>query len=97
MSPHEMTSARIKEIIQRYKENLEDPSLSWYHQSYRWQIDEYEAVLKERAENGTYDSAGYRPGDRHETQRTEYQEEIGYHRRQAAAAAGIPLPKGSNA
>lgn len=73
MSPHQMTSARIEEIIQSYKENLEDPKLAYYHNIYRGSIEHYEAILKERAEDGTYDTAGYRPGDRNETHRTEYQ------------------------
>jgi len=68
-----MTSAHIEDIIQSYKETLEDPRLAHLHHMYRGYIGYYEAILKERAENGTYDTAGYRPGDRHETQRTEYQ------------------------
>jgi hypothetical protein len=71
MSPHEMSSARIEEIVQWYKEDLEADPGDRYAQG---QIDNFTAILKERAENGTYDTAGHQPGDRNETQRTEYQD-----------------------
>lgn len=71
MSPHEMTSARIEEIVSYYKEYGEmHPKNARYAQR---QVDVFTAILKERAEDGTYDTAGHRPGDRNETQRTEYQ------------------------
>ncbi len=74
MSPHEMTSARIEESIEYYRSYAEKESTS--PSNARWargQAGNFEKMLKERAENGTYDTAGHRPGDRNETQRTEYQ------------------------
>ena len=70
MSPHEMTSKRIEELVSYYKEYLEAHPDARYAQR---QIENFTAILKERAEDGTYDTAGYRPGDRNETHRTEYQ------------------------
>jgi hypothetical protein len=70
---HEMSSARIEEMIQGYREYAEKPGFESLSSQYLWQADQLQKMLKERAENGTYDTAGYRPGDRHETQRTEYQ------------------------
>jgi hypothetical protein len=71
MSPHEMSSSQIESTIQGYREYAE--KYESMAPSYLWHAEQLEKVLKERAENGTYDTAGYRPGDRHETQRTEYQ------------------------
>jgi hypothetical protein len=74
MSPHQMTSARIEESINYYRSYAEKESTS--ASNARWAqglIENLERVLKERAEDGTYDTAGHKPGDRNETQRTEYQ------------------------
>jgi hypothetical protein len=73
MSPHEMSSARIEEMAQGYREYAEKPGFESLRSGYLWQADQLEKMLKERAEDGTYDTAGYKPGDRNETQRTEYQ------------------------
>ena len=54
MSPHEMSTARIEQIIQEYKNLLEDPSVSHYHNNYCSHLELYEELLKERAETGTY-------------------------------------------
>lgn len=70
MSPHEMTSARIEQIIENYKRYLEEDPGDRYWEG---KIENFTAILKERAEDGTYDTAGHRPGDRNETHRTEYQ------------------------
>jgi hypothetical protein len=72
MSPHEMTSARIETMIQDCRRWAEDGS-PVVRSVYSNRADQLEKILKERAKDGTYDTAGYRPGDRHETQRTEYQ------------------------
>jgi hypothetical protein len=71
-----MTSAHIEEHIQYLKEDLASREHldSFYRSYYEGRLEGFIAILKERAEDGTYDTAGYRPGDRHETQRTEYQE-----------------------
>lgn len=73
MSPDEMTSVQIEESIAYFKEMLQGEQDKWYRDTYEWRLNEFELLLKERAENGTYDTAGYRPGHRHETQRTAYQ------------------------
>jgi hypothetical protein len=54
MSPHEMSSQRVEEIVQEFNELLEDSKLSYYHNYYRGQLEQYEQLLKERAEAGTY-------------------------------------------
>lgn len=58
MSPHEMTSARIEEIIASSKEILEDEKDPWYQEYYQDRLEHLEALLKERAEDGTYATAG---------------------------------------
>ncbi len=74
-SPHEMTSARIEQHIQSLKKDLADREGldSFYRRYYEGRLESFIEILKERAEDGTYDTAGYKPGDRNETQRTEYQ------------------------
>jgi hypothetical protein len=54
MSPHEMTTTMIEEIIQEYNELLEDPFYVKHHDNYRWHLEQYEELLKERAEAGIY-------------------------------------------
>ena len=51
LSPDEMSTRQIEEVVEYYRErcangrgNLTD----------RWHLEEYEKLLKERAENGTY-------------------------------------------
>jgi hypothetical protein len=101
MSPHQMSNTRIEEQIQNYRTYAEQyadvPNFEDLGRRYLRTAEQLEEVLKERAEDGTYDTAGYQPGDRNETQRTEYQtsqSDIGFHRRNAAAEAGIDLPQG---
>jgi hypothetical protein len=73
MSPHQMTSAAIEHHVREYREYAEKPEYKSMAPSYLWHADQLEKILKERAEDGTYDTAGYQRGDRNETQRTEYQ------------------------
>lgn len=55
MSPHELTTARIEEIIQHYKEKLTEPGLrADLRRRWEWVLENYEKLLKERAEAGTY-------------------------------------------
>lgn len=58
MSPHEMKSARIEEIVQQTKERLKLETDRWYIQYYTGRIGEFEKLLKERADDGTYATAG---------------------------------------
>jgi hypothetical protein len=63
MSPHEMTSARIEEIIQGLDEDLANPNYTgprWEDNRRYWEgrREQYAKLLKERAEAGTYDTAG---------------------------------------
>lgn len=59
MSPHEMTSARIEKIIEDSRRMIEEGLLDSYISSiYEERIEEFEKLLKERAEDGTYATAG---------------------------------------
>ena len=50
MSPHEMTTASIEETIAFFNARLEeDPTDTW---RWKWRIEEFEKILKERAEAG---------------------------------------------
>lgn len=54
LSPHEMSTARIEERLAQIRRQIEkglDPVLE---KSYRWRQEEFEKILKERAEAGTY-------------------------------------------
>lgn len=53
MSPHEMTSAMIEDRIEQMKEWIAAGSTIW-----SWRLHQFEQVLKERADNGTYHTAG---------------------------------------
>jgi len=55
MSPDEMSSARIEEVIAEMEGWIEngDDRKFW-----SWRIEEFQKLLKERAENGTYATAG---------------------------------------
>lgn len=57
MSPHEMSSARLEELVEAYDKYAKeaeatDPWDRRFYESYR---DKYAKILKERAEAGTYD------------------------------------------
>ena len=55
LSPHEMTTAEIEYEISRLHEYLDDPrySTSRYRQLWAGRIEYMEALLKERADDGT--------------------------------------------
>lgn len=56
LSPHEMTSARLEELIQASENFLADPyfNSSWLRQIHEGRIENYRQLLKERADAGTY-------------------------------------------
>lgn len=59
LSPHEMTSARLEELIQQSEDFLADerfagPGWSYQRQVHEGRIENMRRLLKERAENGTY-------------------------------------------
>ena len=54
ISPHKMTSARIEEEIVSLERWLTEPRHAKSHNFYRARIEKLQALLKERAENGTY-------------------------------------------
>ena len=63
MSPHELSSARIEQLIQSLEEDLVDPQFAgerWnnYRRTWEGRRDAYVQLLKDRAEDGTYDTAG---------------------------------------
>lgn len=53
MSPHEMTSAKIEQEIEKIESWLNDPNCP--HRGY-WEgrLQGFKDILKERAEDGTY-------------------------------------------
>jgi hypothetical protein len=53
MSPHEMSSARIEEDLEWMREELASAS-GRDKQWWSGRVKNFEALLKERAENGTY-------------------------------------------
>lgn len=51
MSPHEMSTTRLEEDLARMRElALQDPEEDWW----TWRVEQFELILKERAEAGTY-------------------------------------------
>lgn len=61
MSPHEMTSARIEEaslVIQEWIESYRAHGNESLASLWTGRLEGYEKVLKERADSGTYDTAG---------------------------------------
>lgn len=55
LSPHEMSSAEIEEALASLREWVNSPDISdRYKQIWSGRIEYFEALLKERAENGTY-------------------------------------------
>jgi hypothetical protein len=51
MSPHEMSTTRLEEDLIRMREfALQDPEEDWW----TWRAEQFELILKERAEAGTY-------------------------------------------
>ena len=55
MSPDEMTSARIEEVIAQMEGWVAAGDTDPY---WPWRIEQFQLILKERAENGTYATAG---------------------------------------
>lgn len=61
MSPHEMPSEMIEEIIEEFTVLIakdEERGLTARANMYRGRVEGFEAILKERAEEGTYHTAG---------------------------------------
>lgn len=61
MSPHEMTSARIEQNmvgIQRYIDEYRAAGNESGARYWTGRLEGFEKILKERADNGTYDTAG---------------------------------------
>lgn len=65
MSPHEMTSARIETIVASYRQRLEESANGtgekldpWTVRTWTGKVENFEKILKERANNGTYHTAG---------------------------------------
>lgn len=54
MSPHEMTSERIEEIIANLRSRAEVTASPQDRQYFLGRADKFEQLLKERAEAGTY-------------------------------------------
>jgi hypothetical protein len=56
LSPHEMSSARLEELIATSEELLADPDFTWdwLRQIHEGRIENMRKLLKERADNGTY-------------------------------------------
>lgn len=58
MSPHEMTSGHLEELIQRSEDFLASEegrgAADWIRRTHEGRIENMRKVLKERAENGTY-------------------------------------------
>ena len=51
MSPHEMSTTRLEEDLVRMRERaLQGPDEDWW----TWRVEQFELILKERAEAGTY-------------------------------------------
>lgn len=58
MSPHEMTSREIEEAIAGYDRWLNGPLTDGTRRYWEGRRERFVALLKERAEDGTYDTAG---------------------------------------
>lgn len=63
MSPHERTSTRIEELIQGLEQDIASPQFAgdrWASTRRQWEgrRDHYAKLLKDRADAGTYDTAG---------------------------------------
>lgn len=57
LSPHEMSSKRLEELIQDSERFLNNPEVlvdDWRRQVHEGRIKNYRELLKERAEAGTY-------------------------------------------
>lgn len=57
LSPHEMTSARLEELIQESEKLLGNSNVltsDWRRRVHEGRIENYKKLLKERADNGTY-------------------------------------------
>ena len=52
MSPHEMSSAKIEEVVAWLDEYIQDHP---YDHASQWEREQLAKILKERAEAGTYD------------------------------------------
>lgn len=61
MSPHEMPSAMIETVIAEFNVLVaqdEERGFTARANMYRGRVEGFEAILKERADDGTYDTAG---------------------------------------
>jgi hypothetical protein len=58
MSPHELTSARIEELIRSLEQLLADRPNHIFRKTWEGRREQYVDLLKERAEDGTYGTAG---------------------------------------
>lgn len=57
LSPHEMSSERLEELIQDSERFLNNPRVlvdDWRRQVHEGRTENYRELLKERANNGTY-------------------------------------------
>jgi hypothetical protein len=57
-SPHEITSARIEELIVGIEQDIAQYPNHAFRQIWEGRHERYTQLLKERAEDGTYDTAG---------------------------------------
>jgi hypothetical protein len=53
-----MTSARIEELIRGLEQLLANHPNHIFHKTWEGRREQYVTLLKERAEDGTYDTAG---------------------------------------
>ena len=56
LSPHEMSSERLGELIESSEKFLDNPAVladDWRRQVHEGRIENYQKILKERADNGT--------------------------------------------
>jgi transcription initiation factor IIE alpha subunit len=58
MSPDEMTSAIIEQRIADCQKVIDENPNSAYRRDWERAVDRLTEILKERAEDGTYDTAG---------------------------------------
>lgn len=54
MSPDRATNAQLQEHIEALQRLIDEGKYPNYHERYKYVIKKYEAILKERAEDGTY-------------------------------------------
>ena len=56
MSPHEMKSSRIERDLDTIRKGVAEGRLR--EGFWKWRVQNLEKILKERADNGTYGTAG---------------------------------------